>query len=328
MEVLSEQKKIAFEQRFKNVVRDEPMASHTNFRIGGPARLYVIATSSDELLEMARFAQEQEIPFVLYGGGSNLLVADEGYEGVVIQAGMRAIVFSGNEVMAEAGAITGLVARQSVQNGLGGFEWAVGVPGTIGGAVYGNAGCYGGEMKDNVVTVDAIRLRDLEHVTLTNAECDFGYRSSFFKKEPHLILSTTLRIEAAADAESSKARLQWVMDERKAKQPLGESSAGCAFKNWDFENESELDILKREIPEVPESMLKAKRISAGWLIDQAGMLGASLGDVAVSQKHGNFMVNKGKAKAADVIALISRVKMKVRDTFGIELEEEVQLIGF
>jgi UDP-N-acetylmuramate dehydrogenase len=118
------------------------------------------------------------------------------------------------------------------------------------------------------------------------------------------------------------------MDERKAKQPLGESSAGCAFKNWDFEDESELEILKREIPEVPESMLKAKRISAGWFIDQADMLGASLGDVAVSEKHGNFMVNKGKAKASDVIALISRVKMKVRDTFGIELEEEVQLIGF
>lgn len=328
MKVLSEQKKIAFEQRFKGVVRDELMSSHTNFRIGGPARLYVTASSADELVEMVRFAKEQKIPFAVYGGGSNLLVADEGFEGVVIQAGMRAILFNGNEVTAEAGAITGLVARQSVQNGLGGFEWAVGVPGTIGGAVYGNAGCYGGEMKDNVVTVDAIRLSDFERVTLTNTECAFGYRTSFFKKEPHLILSTVLRIETAPDIEAAKARLQWVMDERKAKQPLGESSAGCAFKNWDFDNESQLEILKREIPEVPEGMLKAKRISAGWLIDQANMLGASIGDVAVSEKHGNFMVNKGKAKAADVVALISRVKMKVRDTFGIELEEEVQLLGF
>lgn len=328
MEDLSEQKKTAFEQRFKGVVRDELMSAHTNFRIGGPARLYVTATSADELVEMVRFAKEQEIPFAVYGGGSNLLVADEGYEGIVIQAGMRAISFNGNEVTAEAGAITGLVARQSVQQGLGGFEWAVGVPGTIGGAVYGNAGCYGGEMKDNVVTVEAIRLSDLERVVLTNAECGFGYRSSFFKKEPHLILSTTLRIETAADIDTAKARLQWVMDERKAKQPLGESSAGCAFKNWDFTDESQLAILKREIPEVPEGMVKAKRISAGWLIDQANMLGATMGEVAVSEKHGNFMVNKGKAKAADVIALISRVKMKVRDTFGIELEEEVQLLGF
>lgn len=328
MKMLSEQSILAFVERFPRAVRDESMARHTSFRVGGPARLYVVAQTVAELLDIVAYAKQEDIPFAFYGGGSNLLVADEGFEGVVIQAGMRAIVVDGQIITAEAGAITGMVARKSVDAGLKDFEWAVGVPGTIGGAVYGNAGCYGGEMKDVVIDVDAIRLSDMKRVTLKNSDCHFGYRSSFFKKEPHLLLSTRIELPLAEDIQVSKDRLQWVVDERKSKQPLGESSAGCAFKNWDFHDESELAILKREIPEIPEAMLKAKRISAGWLIDQANMLGASIGDVSVSEKHGNFMVNKGKAKAADIIALISRVKMKVRDTFGIELEEEVQLLGF
>lgn len=328
MEVLSEQKKEVFEKAFAGVTRDEPMAKHTSFRVGGPARLYVTATSAERLIEIVRFAQEQQIPFAVYGGGSNILVADEGFEGVIIQTGMRDIQIDGTNVKAEAGAITGMVARKTVEHGLGGFEWAVGVPGTIGGAIYGNAGCYGGEMKDHVVTVEALRLSDFSLVTYSNQECVFGYRSSQFKKVPHVILSTTMEVAQSTDIEASKEKLQWVMNERKDKQPLGESSAGCAFKNWDYQNEEQLAILKREIPEIPEAMLKAKRVSAGWLIDQADMLGASIGDVAVSEKHGNFMVNKGKAKAADIVALISRVKMKVRDLYGIELEEEVQLIGF
>jgi len=324
---LTENKIEAYLARVPSSKRDEPMAKRTSFRVGGNAKLHVTASSSEELIDAVTVALELDVPFYIYGGGSNLLVNDEGYEGVMIQAGNRKTTIHGDRVEVEAGMITGLVARQSVDAGLTGFEWAIGVPGTMGGAVCGNAGCYGGEMKDTVLSVEVFDLNTHERRMLSNRECEFVYRGSIFKHLPYLILSMTIQLKPTSDIAVGKTRMEEIMNMRKEKQPLDASSAGCAFKNFEFVDESVLDNLKQSV-EVPESMIKNKSVSAGWLIDQAGMMGESVGDAQVSIKHGNFFLNKGKARAQDILALISRVKMKVRDEFGIEMHEEVQLVGF
>lgn len=312
----------------EGVLEFEPMDAHTSFRVGGPARLYIVANTSDEILHAMDIAKQAGVPWAIFGGGSNLLVSDEGYQGLLIQAANRNMEISGNRVRTEAGAITAMVSRKSVEAGLTGFEWASGVPGTIGGAVYGNAGCFGGEMKDSVTEVDAYHISREERVTLSGAECKFGYRESLFKHDPHVILGCTLTLSASPDTEASKKRMSEVIEKRKESQPLGKSSCGSVFKNVDFEDMSELAILKRQIDPIPESMLAQKRLAAGWLIDQVGLRGKRIGNIQVSEKHGNFFENHGKARAEDIIALISIVKMKVRDELGIELHEEVQLLGF
>jgi UDP-N-acetylmuramate dehydrogenase len=327
MKTLTDEQIAGYKQQVPSATENEPMDKHTSFRVGGAARLYVVASTPEEIIQAVNVALNLEIPWYVYGGGSNMLVADEGYAGVMIQAANRQIKIEGDLVTADAGAITGLVARQTVAAGLGGFEWAVGVPGTIGGAVYGDAGCYGGEMRDAVVSVDAYRLSDRQRVTLTNEQCRFGYRSSHFKHEPHLIFSTTLKLSKSKDVEASKKRMEEIMQMRKEKQPLESSSAGCVFKNFEFTDEKELELLKRNM-EVPQGMIDKKQISVGWLIEQAGLMGTNVGEVEVSKKHGNFFINKGKARAQDILALISRIKMKIRDELGIELREEVQYVGF
>lgn len=325
--MLSSNQISSFLSRIPNTIENEPMNKHTSFRIGGPARLYFSAHSSDEAVRAFEVAKELKIPTLTFGGGSNLLVSDDGYQGLLIQMANRTVTIEGLRVTAESGAITGLVARKSVDAELTGFEWAIGVPGTIGGALYGDAGCYGGEMRDSVVSVDVYRIRDRQRLTLSKEACEFGYRESVFKREPYLILGCTLELKPSTDPAAGKQRMEDIMRQRKEKQPLEQSSAGCAFKNFEFTTESEVALLRREV-EVPESMLKNKSLGAGWLVDQAGLLGQAVGGVEVSLKHGNFLVNKGQARAQDVIGLISLIKRKIRDEFGIEMHEEVQYVGF
>ena len=317
----------AFLAVFPTTKRDELMSKHTSFRIGGPARLYVVVSTPEEAIKAVETAESLKLPWYVFGGGSNLLVNDAGYEGVLIQVADRRIVIQGDAIICGNGAITAMVARQSVDAGLTGFEWAVGVPGTIGGAIYGNAGCYGGEMKDVLVSVDAYRLSDKQRVTYLANECSYGYRESRFKSEPHLIFGGVIKLTPTTDVAAGKLKMENIMKQRREKQPLESSSAGCVFKNFEYHSDDQIELLKRAV-EVPVTMLEKKTISCGWLVDQVGMMGQSVGDLEVSTKHGNFFVNKGKGRAEDVLALISRVKMKVRDELGIEMQEEVQYVGF
>jgi UDP-N-acetylmuramate dehydrogenase len=324
--------KLTFEQiaaitsAIPGVIQDEPMAKHTNFRIGGPARLYAALGSAEDIVKAVHAAQAAGVPWYVFGGGSNILVADAGFEGLIIQSGLRSLSVDGDLVHAGSGAITALVARKAADAGLTGFEWAIGVPGTIGGAVYGNAGCYGGEMKDVVESVDAYDVERGERVTLTNADCGFEYRGSRFKKDQHLIFSCTIRL-TPGDKEAAKARMQQIVETRKEKQPLDSSSAGCAFKNIEFTDVSDIATLQSAI-DVPQAMVSAKRISAGWIIEKAGLMGTSMGNVRVSEKHGNFLIQRDGATAADVLALMQQIKDTVREKFGITLHEEVQRVGF
>lgn len=326
MMLLSDQQIDAVTTRLTGCLRDEPMSKHTNFRIGGPAKLYFVAHGADALLEAIQVAEEAGVPWFVFGGGSNLLVADTGYEGLVIQSALRTLTLEQDTLQMESGVITALAARKAAEAGLMGFEWAIGVPGTIGGAVYGNAGCYGGEMKDVVEAVDAYRVSDRQRVRYTNAECVFAYRESRFKKEPHVILGCTIRLKSG-DAATSKTRMQEIVETRKLKQPLELSSAGCAFKNFEFSDIAEIATLQSKT-DVSEQMIQNKTISVGWLVDRVGARGLHVGGISVSEKHGNFLVNTGNGTASDVIELVSLIKTKIRDEFGIQVHNEIQLLGF
>jgi UDP-N-acetylmuramate dehydrogenase len=317
-----------FQKNFPTILIDEPMSKHTNMRIGGPAALFLTTSDPDELTDAIEIATKENIPWFILGGGSNMLVSDEGLDGLIIQIGFREVKFREKTIIVDAGAITGAVARQSVDSGQEGFEWAVTLPGTIGGAIFGNSGCWGGEMNDLVVTVDAIRLKDMKRMVYPNADCKFGYRDSLFKHKPHIILRATLGLKKAEDPAVVKARMEETITKRKECQPLAESSAGCMFKNYTFKDEAEIAKLQNDVKDIPAEMLEKKSLSAGWLVSQVGMKGEKIGDAQISEIHGNFIVNLGKARAQDVFMLTSKAKMKIRDDYDIMLQDEVELVGF
>lgn len=307
---------------------NEPLAKHVNIRIGGPADFYLVAQSSEEIVAAVTSALADGLSYTVLGGGSNTLPSDEGFRGLVIQAANRGWRIEDERVYAEAGVPSAFLARKAAEAGLTGLEWAISLPGTIGGAVRGNAGCFGGETKDAVVSVDVLRVEDgkAERAVYTNADCRFDYRDSVFKRLHDVVLDVELEL-APAPKEECLARLDAVLSKRKLEQPSDTPSAGCMFKNYGYKDEKDIAKLKATL-DVPEKFLKAKQIPAGWLIEQADLKGASIGGAQVSQKHGNFLQNLGGATASDVLQLISMIKMRVRDGFGIQLEEEVQLLGF
>ncbi|MFH1767197.1 MAG: UDP-N-acetylmuramate dehydrogenase [Patescibacteria group bacterium] len=312
--------KVLFGDRLKI---DEPLARHLNFRIGGPAEWFVEVKTVEELKEAYQIAKDNDVPIFVLGGGSNSLASDEGFAGLVLKIAMREIKFDETTVTAEAGVISSALARQTAKAGLKGFTWAVSLPGTIGGAVRGNAGCFGGETKDYLKSIEV--FRDGEIVTLMRDDLKFGYRDSVIKHSDDIILSATFELEKG-DSVELNADIEEMLAKRKATQPTNAGSAGCMFKNYEFSDESELVKLKADA-DIPVSMLENKKISVGWLIDQMGFKGEKIGDAMVSEEHANFLVNLGKATASDVMQLISMIKMAARDRYGIQLEEEVQYFG-
>lgn len=315
-------------KKFGHVKTNEPMSKHTTFKIGGPAEYFVTVTETDQLVELLRLLDSQGIPRFILGGGSNMLSSDEGFSGVVINVKTQKSEARGNEIFAESGCITVAIAQLSMQSKLTGFEWGVGVPGTIGGAVRGNAGAMGGEMKDSVDTVTV--YRDGEVIELTNADCQFGYRSSIFKHTSDVILSVILKLSVAQNSDSMKQALEYLQYRNKT-QPQGFASTGCIFKNQETKNlklEIKNDLLIKfpEDAEKIEKFFSIGKISAGWLVEKAGMKGAQVGKAKVSATHGNFVVNLGGATATDVLTLVEQIKEKVYSTCGIEIEEEIQII--
>lgn len=311
------------------ITENEPLLKHTNFRIGGPATYFFEATSSDELVKAVEAAQELGLPFFVLGGGSNVLVSDEGFPGFVIKAANRGYVIRApSAVSVESGVLSAFLARKTAEAGLTGFEWAISLPGTIGGAVRGNAGCFGGEMRDVVKSVDVFDPQKTESYKLKAESCQFGYRDSLFKHmDPApIVLSVELELKQD-DPKACLAQLEEKLRLRKEKQPLEASSAGCIFKNFEFHDRSEIAKLESVVT-VPEEFIAMKRIPAAWLIDQRGLKGKRIDDAMVSEKHGNFIMNLGKATASDVVQLVSLIKLKVRNEFGVQLQEEVQYVGF
>ena len=254
-----------------------------------------------------------------------MLVNDEGFDGLAIKMSNRDYSIEDGIVQADAGVLSGFLARKTVDAGLVGFEWAISLPGSIGGAVRGNAGCFGGEMKDVVTEVKV--LRDGDVVVLENQELQFGYRESSVKHSSDIVLSVTMRLKQTGDIDALKKKMAGVLDKRKMNQPLYGSSAGCIFKNYEIKDLKDIEKLQKDA-DIPDSMIENKQIAAGWIIEQLGLKGKKIGDAMISEEHGNFLINSGNATASDIAQLIAFVKTRARDTFGITLQEEVQYIGF
>lgn len=285
-----------------------PLAPYTYFKIGGPAQFFTETRNEEELREALRFAHDHHLPYRILGGGSNVLISDKGLPGLVIRVTTNNILVDGEKITCDAGVVMARAVAASVEHGLIGFEWAIGIPGTIGGSARGNAGCFGGEMTQALEHIRVLEFKNKKSRTfeLFNKDCHFDYRESIFKHNPHwIILSATLQLKKGDPQESKKLIVQY-SKERSAKQDIGEQCAGCMFKNFTPPNGGTL-------------------IPAGLLIDTAGCKGMRVGNAAVSEKHANYFINRGGATAEDVLMLAEYVKKRVRDMCGIALQEEIQI---
>ena len=285
-----------------HVYQNEPMSRHTTFRIGGPADVFVVPESTRALAKTVSFCRTNQVPFYILGNGSNLLIGDKGYRGVVIQIyrNLNDIQVRGEKICAQAGAMLSVIAKQALANALTGFEFASGIPGTLGGAVMMNAGAYGGEIKD--VFQEALVLTpEGELQKLSCEEMEFGYRTSVVEKRNYIVLEATLKLHLGDEA-AIRQRMEELKLQRTTKQPLDLPSAGSTFKR-------------------PEGYF------AGKLIMDAGLRGFSVGGAQVSEKHCGFVVNKGGATAADVRELMRQVTERVETQFGVTLEPEVKMLG-
>ncbi len=328
------------------IKEQEPLARRTVFRIGGPARFFVSAQSGEDIATAVRFAGERDLPWVMLGAGSNVLVSDRGFSGVVIHPAGGQIRIEGAELMADAGVPMARAVAEALRAGLAGFEWAIGVPGTIGGSVRGNAGCFGGEMKDVVRSVMVFNAATGAIEEWSGADAAFGYRESAFKRRPELIvLSAVLALKPGDPAESrgkiqesARARTMQLFESagreffnpggRVSSQEVGVPTAGSTFKNvlWSRRDISKESLLVR-FPQF-RPFQQNPGLPVGFLVDEAGLKGVSIGGATVSLRHANFIVNTGSATAEDVIMLIGLIKERVHRMFGILLEEEIQYVGF
>lgn len=284
------------------VKEQELMKQHTTFRIGGPASYFLTPDTKEAVKRVVEICQEEKVPYFILGNGSNLLVSDAGYQGVVIQLyrGFSEIALEGSQIRAQAGALLSQIANQALTAGLAGFEFAAGIPGTIGGAVVMNAGAYGGEMKQ-VLKEATVLTTEGEIITLGVEELELGYRTSIVKKKDYIVLEAVIQLEVG-DAAQIKAVMDDLRCKRVEKQPLEHPSAGSTFKR-------------------PEGYF------AGKLIMDAGLRGYTVGGASVAEKHCGFVINKGDATAADVMQLIRDVRRIVYEKYQIELEEEVKILG-
>ncbi len=304
-------------KQFGQVKLNEPMSKHTTFKIGGKAEFFVAVEQTEQLVELLKFLDEEGIDRFILGGGSNMLFGDDDYSGVIIQIKTKETRVTDTGIIADAGCSTVAIANLSMKEAFIGFEWGVGVPGTIGGAVRGNAGAMGWEMQNNVESVDA--YIDGEVVHLSNGECEFHYRHSIFKENGGVVLRVHLKLEKSENKDGMKKALEY-LQYRSRTQPQGYASTGCIFKNFEIKDPETLQF------ELPEEFVQKGKISAGWLIDKAGMKNAQVGKAKVSETHGNFVVNMGSATSTDVLKLIEQIKEKVYDRFGIYIEEEIQIV--
>jgi UDP-N-acetylmuramate dehydrogenase len=298
----------------------------TTFRIGGPAKYYFEASSTGELKKALTLANKNQINYFILGGGSNILANDNGYEGLVIKLSDEFIGIKDNQMTCSAGANLSLAVKKASTHGLSGLEWAVGIPGTVGGAVRGNAGAFGGSMSKSVDKVEVINVSSLHNSVFKNKKCGFSYRESIFKLSgKYLVLKIFLNLEHST-SEKIEKRMQEFLKRRKKIQPTF-PSAGSIFKNIFFTHLNEANPLLADKAK-EENIVKNGMIGAGWIIDQLGIKGKMIGGAMISREHANFIINRGNAKAEDVIMLISYIKQQVRDKFSIQLQEEIMYLGF
>jgi len=304
------------------VLENEPMKKYTTFKVGGPAKFFVNVGNKQTLFKAIKAAKENKLDYYVFGGGSNMLVADKGYDGLVIHLDNAAFdlpetgvfrVFAGTNLMS--------FVQQVIKVGFGGLEFAGNIPGSVGGGTYGNAGAYGKGLGDYVIELETIIVEndEINLKVFTKEECEFAYRESIFKKNKNWIISEIvfrLEKDASADEKMQEVRKDW--QKRSCSQPLSLPSAGCSFKNI---------LYTDELSKYSEWEIKGK-LPAARFIEEAECKGLKIGGAMVSETHANFIVNFDNATADDIVQVISAVKSRVRNSMGVQLEEEVQYVGF
>ena len=295
-------KKLLSILKVEQVKKDEPMKIHTTFRVGGPASYFVTPETEEEVAKVIEVCTQENVPYYIVGNGSNLLVSDAGYRGVIVQIykEMNEVKVEGDLVKAQAGALLSGIAAKALGAELSGFEFASGIPGTIGGACVMNAGAYGGEMKDVLESVTVL-TGEGKIIELGRNELELGYRTSVIAKKGYIVLGAVLKLERG-DGEKIKTYMDELKEKRVTKQPLEYPSAGSTFKR-------------------PEGYF------AGKLIEDAGLRGFQVGGAQVSEKHCGFVINRDHATAADIMELMRQVQIRVKENSGVDLEPEVKRLG-
>ncbi len=301
------------------------LKNYTTFKIGGPARFFKRVKTKKELEEALRWAKKKNVPVFILGGGSNLLVSDEGYPGLVVKMDLKDVKIEDESLMAGAGLELKKAVFLSLKHGLSGLQWAAGIPGTVGGAVRGNAAAFKEAVSDSLEKVEALNTETLEMETFRRGEFLFANKESVFKKKPHLVIVKVVFRLKPGEKKRSTEEIKKHLAYRRENHPLDRPSSGCIFKN--VEKRIKDPLLLKKFPEL-ESFNERGVIPAGYLIDKAGLKGEERGGARVSKKHANFIINTGGASAKEVCAVIELVKSRVEEVFGVKLEEEIKYVGF
>jgi UDP-N-acetylmuramate dehydrogenase len=303
------------------VLQDAPLSRYTRFGIGGPADLYAETKDAYTFIQAMKIARSSGMETVVIGGGTNLIVSDDGFRGLVLKFASEGIQADGTQIHVDAGVVLQILVDYAIDRGLKGLETMTGIPGSVGAAVYGNAGAYGHSISERVTKV---RFIDGDEVReFGNSACEFHYRESVFKRHKEwIIVSTTLALEQADRAEL-RATADKILTVRNAKYPPTMKCAGSIFKNF----------LLAELPpnvaaEIPGKVVIEGKVPSAWFLEQVGAKGMRSGDIHVADYHANLIYNAGNGTAADLVQLIQELKRRVERKWGIPLEEEVQYVGF
>jgi UDP-N-acetylmuramate dehydrogenase len=279
------------------------LKNYNTFLIGGRAKYFFAATTKEDLIKAITTATDFKLPFFILGNGSNLLISDKGFKGLIIKLQVTGYKLQGNKIYAKAGISLGQLVNIALKNNLTGLEWAIGIPGTLGGSIAGNAGAFGQSMANIVKEVEVYDTKNKKIKSLKNKNCQFNYRESIFKKNRNLIIISAKLNLKKGNEKKIRQKIREYLIHRIKTQPLDFPSIGSIFKN-------------------------PKGFFAAELIEKCGLKGKKIGDVKISEKHANFIINLGKGKARDVVKLINLIKKKVKEKFGVNLEEEIIYLGF
>ncbi len=308
-----------------NIQKNILLAPYTTFKIGGPAKYFSEAQSIDELRELCSWAKEEEAQILILGGGSNVLISDEGFDGLVIKIKFEDWRMEGGKIFSEAGLPLVKLVLESAKNELSGLEWAMGIPGTVGGAINGNVGAFGKSMSETVKNVSVFDIARSEMRTFTKEECGFGYRNSVFKGNNNFVILSAVFFLKKGNKEEIQKIIKDCTFQRAASNPAG-FSAGCFFRNPGWEEAGNKEKIISEFPELKQFSGKPK-ISAGFLIESVGLKGKKIGGATVSEKHANFILNDGgKSSAKEILNLTGLIKEKIHERYGFDLKEEVVII--
>jgi len=290
------------------IKQNEPLANHCTYRIGGPARVLFLAANEREIVAGIEIAKEKNFKMMILGGGSNVLFSDCGFDGLVLKLANNFIKIAEEKenravVLAGAGAPLAALVKFALDNSLAGMEWAAGIPGTAGGAIRGNAGAFGREIGAAVLRVRALEIsgKSIVPAIVGKEDCAFGYRESVFKRNKNLVITAAKFVLEKGNANEIADKIKECAEKKRISQPLDFPSAGSVFKN-------------------PEGFFAAK------IIEDCGLKGRSAGGAQISEKHANFIVNRGNAKADDVLALIAQIKAAAKEKFAVDLKEEIEIV--